>query len=129
MRRYQVVINVTGSVEGIHAFIYWKKWRFEESKHGPSSDAGDASGRDATQSGGVGPTPGRSADASDSSLRHTGHLSEESYRMDLSHILTAASTVQAEALRASDDRRCCSSIFLWITVIILYVSYWFLRDY
>ena len=129
MWRYQVVINVTGSVEGIHAFIYWKKWRFEESKHSPSTDAGDASGRDATQSGGAGPTPGRKADASDSSLRHTGHLSEESYRMDLSHILTAASTVQAEALRASDDRRCCSSIFLWITVIILYVSYWFLRDY
>ena len=101
LSQYEVVINVTGSVEGIHAFIYWKKWRFEESKHSPSSDAGDASGRDATQSGGAGPTPGRSADASDSSLRHTGHLSEESYRMDLSHILTAASTVQAEALRAS----------------------------
>ena len=27
MRRYQVVIDVTGSVEGIYAFIYWKKWR------------------------------------------------------------------------------------------------------
>ena len=128
MRRYQVVINVTGSVEGIHAFIYWKKWRFEESKHSPSSDAGDASGRDATQSGRAGPTPGRSADASDSSLRHTGHFSEKSYRMDLSHILTAASTVQAEALRASDDRRCCTTILLWITAIILYVAYWFLSE-
>ena len=27
MRRWQLVIDDTGSVEGIHAFIYCKKWR------------------------------------------------------------------------------------------------------
>ena len=56
----------------------------EESKRSPSSDAGDASKRDATQSAGAGPTPGRSADASHSSLRQHGHLYEEPHRLDLS---------------------------------------------
>ena len=100
----------------------------EESKRSPSSDAGDASKRDATQSAGAGPTPGQSADAPHSSLRQHSHLYDEPHRLDLSHILTAASTVQAEALRASDDRRCCTSIVLWITMVILYVAYWFLRE-
>ena len=100
----------------------------EESKRSPSSDAEDASERDATQSAGAGPIPGQSADALHSSLRQHGHLYDEPLRLDLSHILTAASTVQAEALRASDDRRCCTSILLWITAIILYVAYWFLRE-
>ena len=100
----------------------------EESKlSSSSSDAGGAS-HDATQSAGAGPIPGQSADALHSSLRQHGHLYDEALKLDLSHILTAASTVQAEALRASDDRRCCTSILLWITAIILYVAYWFLSE-
>ena len=61
-------------------------------------------------------------------MRQHGHLYEEGLKLDLSQILTAASTVQAEALRASDDRRCCTTILLWITAIILYVAYWFLSE-
>ena len=28
MRQWQLVLDDTGSVEGIHAFIYCTKWRF-----------------------------------------------------------------------------------------------------
>ena len=100
----------------------------EESKRSSSSsDAGGAS-YDAIRSAGAGTATGQQADAAHSSMRQHGHLYEEGLKLDLSQILTAASTVQAEALRASDDRRCCTTILLWITAIILYVAYWFLSE-
>ena len=103
-------------------------YKLEESRRSPSSsDAGGAS-HDATRSAGAGTATGRRADAEHSSMRQHGHLYDEALKLDLSHILTAASTVQAEALRASDDRRCCTTILIWITVIVLYIAYWFLTE-
>ena len=99
----------------------------ESRRSSSSSDAGGAS-HDAIRSAGAGTATGQQADAAHSSMRQHGHLYEEGLKLDLSQILTAASTVQAEALRASDDRRCCTTILLWITAIILYVAYWFLSD-
>ena len=100
----------------------------EESRRSPSSsDAGGAL-HDAIRSAGAGTVTGQQADAAHSSMRQHGHLYEKGLKLDLSQILTAASTVQAEALRASDDRRCCTTILLWITAIILYVAYWFLSE-
>ena len=100
----------------------------EESRRSPSSsDAGGAL-HDAIRSAGAGIATGQSADAEHSSERQHGHLYDEAWKLDLSHILTAASTVQAEALRASDDHRCCTTILLWITAIVLYIAYWFLSE-
>ena len=88
--------------------VNWRGGGLEESRRSSSSsDAGGAS-HDAIRSAGAGTVTGQRADAAHSSMRQHGHLYEEGLKLDLSQILTAASTVQAEALRASDDHRCCT---------------------
>ena len=37
MRRWQLVLDYTGSVEGIYAFIYCTKWRSGRVSHMPDS--------------------------------------------------------------------------------------------
>ena len=56
-------------------------------------------------------------------------LREESHGIGHSFLQDEASAAQADAIRASDYRQCCSSIFLWATCLTLYAAYWFLREY
>ena len=49
MRRWQLVIDDTGSVEDIHAFIYCKKWRFGQVLPMPDRQTDSQSKDSATQ--------------------------------------------------------------------------------